>query len=151
MKKSLFSFLAIVFTSSVAWAGFNLPNTVHEASEMSKASELAKTKGKSVAILVSDKSTTCPICIGATLTALRELKSKSEVVYVKSGDTSGLPDAAKNGLNQANGKYLPSVVILDATLTTVIASFGYNDDASFKKAISEAEKKIRAAKTAPKS
>ena len=45
---------------------------------------------------------------------------------------------------------MPQVVIVDHSLTNVIASFGYNDDASFKKAISEAEKKMRAAKAPAK-
>jgi hypothetical protein len=146
----LLTTLFTVAVAPIAFAGFNLPNSVHEASNLSKATEEAKAKNKPVTILVTDKNTTCGICAGASLTAIKELKSKTEMVYVKTGETSSLPDPVKTGLNSATGKYLPQVVIVDHSLTNVIASFGYNDDASFKKAISEAEKKMRAAKAPAK-
>jgi hypothetical protein len=144
--KTLPIIIALI-ASPFAFAGFNLPGSIHEAGELSKAADEARAKNKPVAIMVTDKNTTCGICASASLTAVKELKSKTEMVYVKSGETSSLPDPVKVGLNSATGKYLPQIVIVDSSLTNVIAAFGYNDPASFKKSITEAEKKMRAAKT----
>lgn len=142
--------LSSLLIARCAFAGFAVPKAVHEGSAIEKATEEAKAANKPVTILVSDKDTTCPICSAASASAIKELKSKSVMVYVKTGETSSLPAAVTSALSGAQGKYLPRVVILDNSLSEVIAAFSYNDDASFKKEIREAEKKMRPAKPAGK-
>ncbi len=142
--------LSTLLITPCAFAGFAVPKAVKEASELDKAKEEAKTANKPVTIIVSDKDTTCPICSTASSTAIKELKSKTVMVYVKSGETASLPDDVRTALNSAQGKYLPRVVIMDSSLSNVIASFSYNDDASFKKSIREAEKNMRPAKPGAK-
>lgn len=142
--KTLCLILTIVGTQ-VALGEMKFPNSVHELADLSKATEQAKASNKPLAFIVTNKATSCGICISATQTAMRELKSKTELVYVKSG-SSAMPESVKTGMRQASGKYMPTVVVTDAAASKVIASFGYNNDAGFKKAIDEAEKKIRAAK-----
>jgi hypothetical protein len=143
-------FIFALLVSPVAFAGFNVPNTVHQLSAIEKATEEAKAKKRPIAFLLSDKNTTCPICAASSMTVMKELKSKAEVVYVESAEKGSLPESVKSGLNTTSGKGLPHVVIVDNTLSNVITAFAYDDAASFKKSVSEAEKKIRAAKTPAK-
>lgn len=148
MKKLLL--ISTLFVAPFSFGGFTVPKAVHEAAAIENAKEEAKKENKPVTFLLSDKGTTCPICSGASSSVIKELKSKSVLVYVKTGEESNLPESVRNAISASGGKALPFVTVMDHSLTNTIATFAYTDDATFKKDLRDAEKKMKAAKTEAK-
>ncbi|MEQ1851176.1 MAG: hypothetical protein ABMA01_06240 [Chthoniobacteraceae bacterium] len=137
MKLPILLFLAL---PAIAFGGFKLPGKVFEIADLEKAKAEAAQKGRPIAILLSNKDSTCPLCSGASETILRELGPKTVMVYVR--DTAGLPPAAIEALSP--GKYIPKVAVLDATLDQALGTVTYEaikDDR--QKAFREVTKAIR--------
>jgi hypothetical protein len=137
MKTLLFTFLA---TSTLAVAGFKLPGKVFEVAELEKAKAEAQQKGKPIAILVSDKDTTCPLCSAASETIIRELGNKTVMVYART--KAELPAPAQEALRQ--GSYIPKVAVLNSTLDNALGTVTYEAiKADPRKAFRDVEKAIR--------
>ena len=139
---ALLAFLAL---ASAAFAGFEVPKSIHSADDLDKALADAKAKNKPVTILYSNKETTCGLCSSASTQIIKELKPKSVMLYVEASDLSKLPEAARTAIRaEESGKFIPKTVIMNSDLTAPIAYVPYSsDDAAFQKSIREAERKMR--------
>ena len=130
----------LITLPTLALAGFKVPGKVFEIAELEKAKAEAAGKGKPIAILYSDKDSTCPLCSGASETILRELGGKTVMVYVRSA--AELPPAAQEALRP--GAYIPKVAVLNAALDRSLGLVTYEAiKADPRKAFREVEKAIR--------
>ena len=102
----------LIALPTLALAGFKLPGKVFELADLEKAKTEAVQKGKPISILYSDKDSTCSLCSAASETIIRELASKTIMVYVR--DIATLPAPAQAALQE--GKYIPKVAVLNAAL-----------------------------------
>jgi hypothetical protein len=118
LKLPILLFLAL---PAIAFGGFKLPGKVFEVADIEKAKAEAAQKGKPIAILYSDKNTTCPLCSNASETILRELGPKAVIVYADG--TSSLPSTVQEALRP--GKYIPKVAVLDASLERALGTVTY--------------------------
>ena len=141
--------LAILALSSAAFADFEVPKSIHSASELDQALAEARAKKKPVTIILSDKATTCGLCSSASTQIIKEFKPKSVMLYVESGEVSKLPEAARTALHAADsGTFIPKTVVMNSDLTAAIAYVPYaREGAVFQKSIRDAERKMRG--TAP--
>jgi hypothetical protein len=129
----------------VALAGFKLPSKVFEVEELEKAQVEAAAKGKPIAFLFSNKDTTCPLCSDASATMIRELGSKTVMVYVR--NVSGLPESVVKALTP--GQYIPKIAVLDDKLESSLGTVTYEAVKSDSRAaFRDIEKAIREYKKA---
>ena len=134
-------FLALLALPALALAGFRLPAKVFAISDLEKAKAEAQLKKKPIAVLYSDKDSTCPLCSDASETILRELGSKTVMVYVNTKD--GLPKSVSDALNV--GKFIPKVAVLDASLENALGTVTYESiKEDPRQAFRDIEKAIRA-------
>lgn len=130
----------LIALPTLALAGFKIPGKVFEIAELDKAKAEAAQKGKPIAILYSDKDTTCPLCVNASETIIRELGSKTVMVYVRSAES--LPPAAQAALQA--GAYIPKVAVLNGALDKSLGVVTYEAiKADPRKAFRDVEKAIR--------
>lgn len=130
----------LIALPTLALAGFKLPGKVFEIAELEKAKTEAVQKGKPISILYSDKDSTCPLCSDASETIIRELGSKTVMVYVR--DLGKLPQPAQEALRA--GKFIPKVAVLNASLDQSLGSVTYEAiKADPRKAFREVETAIR--------
>lgn len=130
----------LIALPTLALAGFKIPGKVFEIAELDKAKAEAAQKGKPIAILYSDKDTTCPLCVNASETIIRELGSKTVMVYVRSAGS--LPPAAQAALQA--GAYIPKVAVLNGALDKSLGVVTYEAiKADPRKAFRDVEKAIR--------
>ena len=124
----------------LALAGFKVPAKVFDVAEVEKAKAEAQKSGKPIAILYSNKDSTCPLCCNASETMIRELGNKTVMVYAR--HISSLPQSAQNALRE--GQYIPKVAVLNGTLEQSLGTVTYESiKADPRKAFREVEKAIR--------
>ncbi len=139
--KTKLALVVLLATSTLALAGFKLPSKIFEGSEIDKAKAEAEAKKKPIAILYSDKDSTCPLCNAASETIIRELGAKTVMIYVN--NQAALPPSAIAAL--AAGKFIPKVAVMDAKLETPLGTVTYESiKEDPRKAFREVEKAIRA-------
>lgn len=140
MKIRQFLVAVLIAAPSLAFSGIDLPSKVYTQADLEKAKAEAVTKGKPLSILYTDKDSTCPLCNNAANTMIKELGSKTIMVYVRS--TGELPATVKDALRP--GKFIPKIAVFDPTLTNTLGTVTYEsvkDDA--RKAFREVERAIR--------
>lgn len=113
--------LLCLFSASFAFAGFKVPSKVYQIAELEKAKAEAIEKGKPLAILYSDAESTCPLCSDASTTMMKELGSKTVMVYIKTRD--GLPRLVIDTLTP--GKYIPKIAVFDSKLEKPLGMVTY--------------------------
>ena len=136
-KTILFALLAL---PAVALAGFKVPSKVYELSDLEKAKAEAAAKGKPISVLYSDKDSTCGLCSAASETMIKELGTKTVMVYTSS--INSLPQPVIKALSP--GKYIPKIAVFDAKLESSLGLVTYeavSDDP--RKAFRDVEKAIR--------
>lgn len=134
-------FFALLALPALALAGFRLPAKVFAIGDLEKAKVEAQLKKKPIAVLYSDKDSTCPLCSDASETILRELGSKTVMVYVNT--KAGLPKSVSDALNA--GKFIPKVAVLDASLENALGTVTYESiKEDPRQAFRDVEKAIRA-------
>ena len=130
----------LLASSTLAFGGFKVAAKVFEIGQIDNAKAEAEAKKKPIAILDSDKDSTCPLCSGASEAILRELGSKTVMIYVR--DKSALPASAVSALSV--GRYIPKVAVLDGKLESVLGTVTYESiKEDPRKAFHELEKAIR--------
>lgn len=125
---------------SLGLAGLDLPSKVYSVADLEKAKAEASAKGKPLSILYTDKDSTCPLCNSAASTMIKELGSKSVMVYART--TGELPGNVKDALRP--GKYIPKIAVFDPSLETTLGAVTYElvkEDS--RKAFREVERAIR--------
>lgn len=113
--------LAILALPALAVAGFKVPSKVYELSDLEKAKAEAQKQKKPIAILYSNKDSTCPLCSNASEEILRELGNKTVMIYTNSW--AALPPSAQSALRE--GKYIPKVAVLDSSLDRPLGMVTY--------------------------
>jgi hypothetical protein len=109
-------FVAVLSVSIVSMslrAELELPRGTREAADLAAAQAEARKEGKPVAILYTDKDSTCPLCNGAATTMIEEIERSTVLVYARTKE--GLPDQVGEALSR-EGKYIPKLVVYDAEL-----------------------------------
>lgn len=140
--RSLLSALLVV-APALAVAGLNLPSKVFEESELEKAKIEAATKGKPLAILYTDKDSTCPLCNAAAGTMIKELGQKTVMVYVRK--LNELPSGVIKTLTP--GKYIPKIAVFDDKLEKSLGMVTYESvREDSRKAFRDVERAIKAYK-----
>ncbi len=137
--RQLFAALLIAVPAT-SLAGLNLPSKVFEESELDKAKTEAAAKGKPLAILYTDKDSTCPLCNAAAGAMIKELGNKTIMVYVRS--TNEMPANVQKALTP--GKYIPKIAVFDDKLEKSLGMVTYEsvkDDS--RKAFREVERAIK--------
>ncbi|MDZ4403799.1 hypothetical protein [Prosthecobacter sp.] len=132
--------ILVLSIPAVALAGFKLPSKIFEVGDLEKAQVEAAAKGKPIAFLFSNKDSTCPLCSDASSTMIRELGSKTVMVYVR--NVTGLPQSVIKALTP--GQYIPKIAVLDDRLETTLGTVTYEAVKSDSRAaFREVEKAIR--------
>jgi hypothetical protein len=145
--KSLISLIVSLVVSAIAAADTDFPRGSFEMADLEKAKALATTEKKDLAFIYTDKSTTCGLCQGATAVYIDAVKSKAVIVYVDSTANKTwwqkLPEPVRQALTP--GKFIPKIVVTDATGSKVSASLTYEAyKADDSKAIRGLKKAMRA-------
>lgn len=127
MNKSL---AALLFATLVglSQADTKFPKGTLEPKDLEKAKTQAAAAKKSIAFVLTDKATTCPLCQGAAAAFIDVLKSKAIIIFVNSEDPSAqssLPAAVTSEFNNG-GNHIPKVVVTDATAEKTTASITYD-------------------------
>ena len=127
MNKSL---AALLFATLVGFsqADTKFPKGTLEPKDLEKAKTQAAATKKSIAFVLTDKDTTCPLCQGAAAAFIDILKSKAVIIFVNSEDPSSqssLPAAVTSEFNNG-GNHLPKVVVTDATAEKTTTSISYD-------------------------
>lgn len=139
----------LALLSSAALAEFKVPSNVHSAEELEQAKTEAKQKGKPIAFLYSDDSTTCGLCTEASLSTLKEFRNKAVIVYVdtKKQNLNLLPKNVQASFSSPeSGRYIPKFTIFNSELTSLIATVPYTRDLSARdKSFRDAGKLLRTA------
>ena len=121
MKKRYSLFALLIATPSMALAGLKLPSRIYVEADLEKAKTEAASKGKPLAILYTDKDSTCPLCNNASATMIKELGSKTIMVYAP--DINSLPKPVKEALSA--GKYIPKIAVFDDKLENTLGTVTY--------------------------
>lgn len=134
--------LAVLFcaSQSLVLAELKLPSKIFEVTEIEQAKTEAEAKGKPISILYTDKDSTCPLCNNAASVMIKELGSKTVMVYARS--RKDLPQQVGDALRP--GSYIPKIAVFDATLQNSLGMVTYEavkDDA--RKAFRDVERAIR--------
>jgi hypothetical protein len=131
---------AFIATPAIALAGLKLPSKVYEGADMEKAKTEAASKGKPLSILYTDKDSTCPLCNNAAATMIKELGSKTVMVYVS--EINELPANVRTSLTA--GKYIPKIAVFDDKLETALGTVTYESvKEDSRKAFREVERAIK--------
>ncbi len=139
MQSTLLLFTILIAAPSVALADLKLPSKIYQEADLEKAKVEAAAKSKPLSILYTDKDSTCPLCNNASATMIKELGSKTIMVYVRS--TNALPDNVKTAFRE--GKYIPKIAVFDDKLEKSLGTVTYEsvkDDS--RKAFREVDRAI---------
>ncbi len=110
-----------------ASADTKFPRDSFVMADFEKAKAEATAESKPLALIYTDKATTCGLCQGAAAAFIDAVKSKAVVVYLDSEASktwwSKISDPVQKALK--DGKFIPKIVVTDATGTKVSASLTY--------------------------
>lgn len=117
-------FAVLLLTIPEALAGFRLAPGVFEAAELDEALERARRDGKPLAFFQSDVATKCGLCVNASQEMMRNLRSRTIMVYFESWND--IPPVVRELARAADlGKYIPRVVMTDPGLQTLVGVVTY--------------------------
>jgi len=127
MKRVVMGILFLVVAASIAHAGFRVPPGVYRIGSLKDAKTRAKKTKRPITFVYTDVETTCPLCVDASLDAMKSLKLRTVVVYAHaSNDRDSLPGIVQDALKSSeSGRYIPKTVIVDADIKRVIAVIPY--------------------------
>ncbi len=118
--------LSLIFTIAAS-ADTEFPRKSFVMADFEKAKAAATAENKPLALIYTDKVTTCGLCQGAAAEFIDAVKSKTVVVYLDSETSktwwSKVSDPVQKALKV--GKFIPKVVVTDATGEKVTASLTY--------------------------
>lgn len=138
--------VAVISASTSASADTKFPRGTFAVAQLDKAKEEAASSKKGIAFVYTDKKTTCGLCQNAAEAYLSAVKSKTVVVFVDSktpSNWSDLPALVRTGLTP--GKFIPKLVVTDASVEKVTASLTYEQyKKDSKVAIRDLKKSMRA-------
>lgn len=121
MKKLILCFVLI---GGFAYAGFKLPPSAYTSLEITEAETKAKTSGKPITFLISNKDSTCPLCDAASETIIKELKTKTVLVYARQQED--IPEKARTLLKgEDTGRFIPYAVVMDSGYEKVLGVVQY--------------------------
>jgi hypothetical protein len=125
MKKqfsvSITTLLLTTLASTSAFAKFPLPDSVYTVSQLNEAKTKAKSSGKPLAFVGTDKASQCALTTAASEDIFEALKDQSVIVYVEQGDVDNLPKIAGNALNSEEaGQHIPKTVVVSSDMGKVI-------------------------------
>jgi hypothetical protein len=89
------------------------PRDTFHVDFLAAAQDKARSQKKPIAIILTDKDTTCGLCLRATGLMADSLRSRAVLVYARNSES--LPKAVASEFS-ARGKYIPKVVLFDAEL-----------------------------------
>ena len=143
MKKYL---APILFATLVGFsqADTKFPKGTLEVKDLEKAKAQATAAKKSIAFILTDKKTTCPLCQGAAAVFIDAVKSKSVIIYVESDQASqaSLPSIVLAAMN-GGGNHIPKVVVTDAAVESATATITYDTyKADERKSLKEFKKAL---------
>lgn len=134
-------FLLLFLMPSLVRADFKLPSNIYLITELEDAQKKASEDGKPIAFLYTNKDSTCGLCQRAGELILKELKSRTVMVYLEK--PKECPANVWQALSR-EGKYIPKVAVFNAGLTEEIGVVIYeNIKREEKKAFKEIKKAIR--------
>jgi hypothetical protein len=126
--KHLLTVILLSLVVGTAFADTKFPKGTFEPKDLEKAKAEAATAKKTIAFVYTDKTTSCPLCQGAAAAFIDAVKSKSVIVYVNTKDQAAnfsvLPKPIQESL-RGGGKFIPKMVVTDATAETPTASISY--------------------------
>lgn len=142
--------ILVLMTLNVCYAGgLKIPSNVFTINELEAAKAKAEEKGMPVAFLYTNAESDCPLCNDASKVIIKELKSSTVLVYVRS--KSEMPKNVSK-LVGSRGKYIPKVAVYDSAIETELGLVVYGEiKAKGKKAFKEMKADIRAYRKAAKS
>lgn len=117
-----------------------LPANSYEISELKEAQQKSVETKKPIAFLYTDKDSTCGLCQNASEIIVKELRSRTILVYALSN--KDLPQKVSKSLSR-KGKYIPKVVVFDSEINEEIGLVIYEEiKKEDKKALKELKKAI---------
>lgn len=114
----------LVLTACSAFAEIKFPPNSFTIEELAEAQKSAEAKGRPIAFVYTNKNTTCGLCSGATETIIGNLKMSAVLVYVENKGSA--PSKVAAALEE-RGKYIPKVVVFDATLANNLGLVTYEE------------------------
>lgn len=128
MKKLIYLFMTVAITVT-AFAETKFPRGTFQSSELDKAKEQAASTKKGIAFIYTNKDTTCGLSLNAAAAFIDAVKSKTVIVYLDSSNSApywaNLSPPVREGL--IAGKFIPKIVVTDATGENVIAALTYEE------------------------
>lgn len=122
MMKLLLALLTL--TAGSVFAEIKFPPNSFTIEELAEAQKSAEAKGRPIAFVYTNKNTNCGLCAGATATIIGNLKMSAVLVYLESkGDA---PKQVATALEE-RGKFIPKVVVFDATLANNLGLVTYEE------------------------
>lgn len=122
----LFGLALISLISIPAHAKFSIPDHVFNYSQIDDAQREAKSRNLPIALLLSDKNTTCSLCTSASNDIIYALKDVAVIVYIDNSTWMMLPQNIRTAFKSPQaGKYIPITLILDSNLEEIIYTLPY--------------------------
>lgn len=138
--------IALFLSALTVHARMHVPSYVSSVAEIAEAVTDARDSEKAVAFLMTNTSSTCPYCIGSTKIILRDLRSRAEIVLVRSGsneDWGKLARPVQKALVSAEaGMYIPRAVVFDPGLEHLITVIPYRKGTGQTMLVKDAKKEI---------
>ena len=152
MKDRMKILMLVIACASLALVGFKIPKNVYRMDQLEAAKAEAELKDKAITFVYTDEETTCPLCEISSLGVMDGLGSKSIVIYAEARtDWGKLPELVREAFsNPKAGKYIPMTVVVNTSITNVIAFVPYARGTDQKKLIKAANKAISEASNAEK-
>lgn len=149
MGKSFVVTLILVSVVLPVLAEFTMPKSVNRMNELEKAQAEAQEKGRPITFILTQESTSCGLCINASLKAVNALNNKTVVVYVNADNEEKLlPEIVRTALNKPEaGRYIPKIVIVDSAMTNVLAIVPYAAGDEMDRRLNQAKKNFPKAMT----
>lgn len=116
---------------------FKFPRGTFHADFLPEAQAKARAENKPVALLYTDKDTSCGLCNSAAGTMVAAFRSRAVLVYVR--DLRSLPRHVAKELS-ARGQYIPKLALFDADLAN---SYGL---VTYEEVKAEGDRPLRALK-----
>lgn len=116
----------LVFSSSFAFAAFDLPGYVLRIDQLEQAREQAKSDDKQIVFFYSNEHTDCPLAAKASIGIMEKFRHKAVIVYVGKGDWEKVPQIVRKAMSSPEaGKFIPKTVVVDSAITEVVSIIPY--------------------------
>ena len=128
------------FTFSSVQAKFDIPDHIYSFSQLKEAQKRAKSNGKPIVFVYSNKDTTCALATAASKDILQKFKNHSPIVYVEQNDIKNFPAALDRAFRaKESGPYIPKTVVLNADVDKMVCILPYADTPQREKLIQQVQ------------